>query len=256
MEDNSRIPILDLLGSAEALYKMREKYRFVVIWGILASLWLIILFVLLILYVILGRNFDKVLIYGISAISIFIGFPLIVTTFWLIPYSLESSRTMENFLLDFKPIWIKMRLELLPAEGSGTIERLTNKIKELDSRFRNARVIREPKQPSTDSNSNFDIFMKKGHKIAVAKLLSDSEEGIQAIQEIKSKTILRAKSLRSDISVLVIASEREFSSEALNWAESDDGLNGVGSICVLVNPVESTFTVKWISGKHRRRLPE
>lgn len=247
MEDLPEIPIFDSLGAVENLYNARHKFRFSFLWGILASLFFIMIFILFALYLALGITYDRILIYMLTGLSIGIGFPLIVMTLWFLPYSVMSHKAIERFLLEFKPIWMTMRIELLPAVGTDTKQRLTSKMKELDLRLKKSTTIEKTKFSYLATDYNFEVLIRNGRNVGVGKLFNNVNIDLETIKETNQNAVGLAKNANLNVVLLLISSRSGYSSEAIKWVESGAAVGKGIESCALLTVTNETFKVNAIS---------
>lgn len=136
MADND-MPVMSLLSSAESIYMLRKKYRFVFVWAIASGMWIIATTALFITYMLVGKNYQAGIIDAVALLAVILGFPIFITAWFTVNYSGKVSKQMEDFLKDFLPIWIKVRMELLPSTGDSQVQKLRSKIKEIYPSYRN-----------------------------------------------------------------------------------------------------------------------
>ena len=112
MIDGRTPPVLSMLSSAEEIFRMRKKFRFVLLWTVISSLWLLISAILIVSDVILGNHYGPIAQDAFEVILTAIGLPLLLTSPYIIHSSSKGSTKLENFIKEFYPIWVKVRFEL------------------------------------------------------------------------------------------------------------------------------------------------
>ena len=171
MIDGRTPPVLSMLSSAEEIFKMRKKFRFVLLWTAIASLWLLISAILVVSEVILGKHYGPIALDAFAAILIVIGFPLLLTSPYVIKSSFNGSTKLENFIKEFYPIWVKVRFELSVNPEGNLHDKLISIIENLDDDFRT--YVENPtiKKDPSNVGKKFDFIVKGKKRVAVAKVI-------------------------------------------------------------------------------------
>ena len=205
MIDGRTPPVLSMLSSAEEIFRMRKKFRFVFLWTVITSLWMLISAILMISDVILGGHYGTIALYVFVVILIGIGFPLLLTSPYIIKSSFKGSTKLENFIEEFYPIWIKVRFELAVNSEGSLHDKLISIIENLDDDFRI--YVENPNIKNDPSNicKKFDIIVKGKKRVAVVKVID--KKSIPEILELEDTEIEAhtvAKMLKAINATLII----------------------------------------------------
>ncbi len=167
-------PVLSMLSSAEEIFRMRRKFRFVLLWTITASIWVIISSVLFVSYIILGKHYGPLALDAFIVVLIVIGLPLLLLSPYIIYSSRKGSDRLENFIKEFYPIWIKVRFELsLNLEGD-LHDKIISVIENLDDDFKKYTVNPAIKKDQSQISKKFDIIVKGKNRVAAVKIMAGS----------------------------------------------------------------------------------
>ena len=164
-------PVLSMLSSAEEIFRMRKKFRFVLLWTITASIWVIISSVLFVSYIVLGKHYGPLALDAFIAILIVIGLPLLLLSPYIIYSSRKGSDRLENFIKEFYPIWIKVRFELSVSPEGDLHDKIISVIENLDDDFKKYTENPTIKKGHSNMNKKFDIIVKGKNRVAVVKIM-------------------------------------------------------------------------------------
>lgn len=246
MADND-MPVMSLLSSAESIYMLRKKYRFVFVWAIASGMWIIATTALFITYMLVGKNYQAGIIDAVALLAVILGFPIFITAWFTVNYSGKVSKQMEDFLKDFLPIWIKVRMELLPSTGDSQVQKLRSKIKEIYPSYRNFKRNSKKFQEIQDSVAQFDILVGRKKEIALAKI-SDSNDLITLdnLKTMENDALRIAKKLKAKVRLMAVV-QNQFNEELIRWESERESLGRSGTTVLFLVPSENNFQVQLVT---------
>jgi hypothetical protein len=226
-------PVLSMLNSAEDIFRMRKKYRFVLLWTITASIWIIASSALIILDIVLGKQYATFALDAFVALIIVIGIPLFITSFFAVNDSAKGSVKLENFIKEFYPIWVKVRFEL-SVSSEGTLEqKISTILGDMDNDFKKYILNPSIKKDSAGIAKNFTSIIKGKKQVATIKVMEkNSPEDALDINQFQIETNKVAKLIRAKSAMLIVVlmDEKHSSLKDINFKE--DRVNWVRSIIV------------------------
>lgn len=198
-------PVLSMLNSAEEIFRMRKRFRSVLLWAILASIWVIVSSVLLITYAVLGKHYGPFVIDAFVVILFLIGLPLLLMAPNTIYSSLKGSDKLEKFIEEFYPIWIKVRFELSVSPEGDLQDKIISVIENLDDDFEKYTENPTIKNDNLNISKNFDIIVKGKNRVAVVKIMDkDLVTEKLELEDNESEALVIAKMLKVKNATLII----------------------------------------------------
>lgn len=248
MEKLGDSPVLSVLASAESIYKLRNNYRFALYWSMALGIWLIGVIGISILFAIFhystnsGEYFGFVLSVGLAGVF------FIFTTPVMILYAWRGSLRLSDFLNVFKPLWLRLKIEMASANSQDAVAVLTELVLGTLPFTRRSRVIHHANVESASESDYFDVCVKKRHNMALIKRLSKSPQ-ITANELIRIKLSAQtlASQRKSKLNLLLVLTEGVYESECIKWADSPVGLRKLDWTCVLVNETDHGLRVTWMT---------
>lgn len=226
--DSSPNP-LSLVSTAGKLYRMREGYKFVFIWTFFGSLWTIIVGAATTIYLFVPKVYDGLLIDIVVISIIFLGIPLLVTSFTAIAFARRGYNKLGEFVSDFYPIWVKTRLELLPPIKGTVEEQLVRKVKEIAPLFINDISISK----QTEDGNGFETVVTKKKNAALIKVIEEDSElhdgNIQ--QDIVGEILKSVKDKKLNAKLIMIVAQ---SKSIPTWGISDLNMEVVPKTCTII----------------------
>ncbi len=183
MVDKKETGIHNFLSSASSVYRMRGGYKFVLLWSIFASIWVITIGTLFILFIYAPKELDNVFITGATLATLFLGIPVLVFAFITIVMAYRGYKQFKIFTSDFYPLWLRTRMELTPSPNEVDLKvAIKEKINLLLPSFK--------KFSKIDGKLSsklvwFDVVLKSGNSLALVKI-TQSDVGIDVDNLISS----------------------------------------------------------------------
>ncbi len=190
-----------VLSSAGSIYRMRGGYKFVLLWAVFASIWIITTATLFGLFYYLPKSFDTTVIGTATVVTMLLGIPVLVLAFLTIYVAYNGYKRFKVFIYDFYPIWLGTRLELSTPIETDLTEKIIDMIKGAMPRFKksgNGDVsLRYP------SLKSFDIVLKSKREIALSKVIHQKEMLNEVIDTVSNSKNIPRK-LRVKLLVIVL----------------------------------------------------
>lgn len=218
MIDGRTPPVLSMLSSADEIFRMRKKFRFVLLWTITASIWVLISAILVVSDVILGKHYGPIVLDAFAVVLIVIGLPLLLTAPYVIHSSFRGSRKLENFIKEFYPIWVKVRFELSVNPEENLHDKLISIIENLDDDFRTYVENPNIKKDPSNIRKKFDIIVKGKKRVAVAKII-DKESIHEKLElgntEIEANAIAKMLKVKRATLIVILTTQNKDNSNKL-----------------------------------------
>ncbi|MEM0136448.1 MAG: hypothetical protein QXU18_14675 [Thermoplasmatales archaeon] len=229
-------PVLSMLSSAEDIFKMRSKYRFVLLWTIIASIWIIISSILVASYAILGKQYEPLALDAFVVLIIFVGIPLLATSFFAINDSKKGTTKLEKFIQEFYPIWVKARFELSISFEGTLQDKITSILADLDEDFRRYEVNPQIRKDTLEIRRNFDFIIKGKGRVATVKIMDkNSIKGSVDIGQLESASKNIANMIRVKRALLIVIITGNNKSQLNEMSINAENVKGVRSIVVSYN---------------------
>ena len=241
-------PVLSILSSAESIYLMRRKYRFALVWTIISSIWLISMATLFTVFIIVAPNLKAIVALTAVVIVIVLGIPLFITTPFAIFYSRKTFQELDSFLSDFFPLWIRLKFELLPSEGSNTRQRLMKKVEELMPSFVSDSVGPKLSSKKTIGDPRFDIGLKKDRKLILAKIIThNGSASKKEFEEVTENALSLSKRLKLDLALLLIVVHFTIDQDITDAIQHNDQFKKMKTTIVALREDGDHFQVESLS---------
>ena len=236
------------------MYFMRRKFRFVLLWAIIASLWIIVVSILFAVYIFGPKVFQTTDILIIDISAIFIGIPLFFASIFVLPYSWNGAAKIEKFMTDFHPIWVKMQVEAENIVGGRDIEKLHRIVNTLIPKYKNYKPSSKMGKKVKASLSGFEIVVHDRRKLGLVKVTSEGQlYDKNSILDLEKTVISLANKLRCKVGFLALV-QNEFADELLDWDEDVDILIKRGALLLFLENAEDGLRPKWVSPPNKRPL--
>lgn len=209
MAEDRDTKIHNVLSSAGSIYRMRGSYKFILLWSAFASIWIIAMAILIGLFIFLPKTLDTAISGTIGAITLFLGLPILALSFITIYVAYKGYGRFNNFIFDFYPIWLSMRLDLSIPDGNDLSDKLAEMIKGAFPRFKKSTRIEST--TNIDRLKNYDVVLKRKKEIAISKIIAENEYA-DYMNWVVSRNRKFFKKLSVKLMIIVI---RDFSDQSL-----------------------------------------
>lgn len=191
MKEDFDTHIPNLVNAASSIYKVKQDFGLVFVWSLLSSIFTISVGTLFALYIFLPKAYGSDILIAVTSVVIALGIPVFIFAFVNIFKAYGSSKLMNSFYLNFYPIWLKTRFDLLPPKGESAEEVMENKIRGMIPTFKRAQKL----TPSYRGGalSDYDVILRKRKEIALVKVLKDDEEINPELFRINRRNLRRFK---------------------------------------------------------------
>lgn len=225
---------------------MRKKFRLVLLWAIFASIWIILVSVLFVVYAFGPNEFKMYEIYTIAILAVFIGTPLFGTAILVLPYSWKGASEIENFMSDFHPTWVKMQVEfgnLVQDEASKNLLNVVTKLMPGYKLLKESSRLSKALQKEIDDNQ---IIVHKGKKIGILKTIPHgSKLDKEGILDLERNIAMKSKKLRLKLRFFSLVQEN-YDQHFKEW-DDEDKLAKNGAMVLFLIKQGNDLKVKWVS---------
>lgn len=180
---------------------MRGGYKFVLLWSVFASVWIIAIAVSFFLYIYLPKAYDTDVIRTVTVITLFLGFPVLALSFFTIYISYKGYKRFKVFTTDFYPMWLRTRLNLSQSDEKELMEKINDAIIGVLPEFRKSHDVHITSRNKTFEK--YDIALRNKKNIVLVKVLFQ-ENQYDSIPDIISEMKHFPRRLRIKLLMIVM----------------------------------------------------
>ena len=253
MPDPEKPAVFSMLNSADAIYSMRRRLKFVLLWSIFASFWIISISVFFVLFAFGPKQFQDIELVIMVALVITLGIALFFAAIFVLPYSWKGAKKIEDFMAEFHPIWIKMQIEIESILGTETEETVSKFIKRVAPIYKPIKQTSRLYSKMSVKLNDINLFYRKGKRIGIVQIIQKDEDlNKDSLINLEKKAKRAIKSIRKKIGLFIVV-HNNFTIDFSNW-EDEDKLIGNGAFVLFLSETDTGLTVNWVSPITKRPL--